>query len=83
MKEVKRHAKIGEYIKIVDCDDIMGHGYKNGDIFKVVSIHTSNSVNGISEIYNNEDNDWCFYDDEYVVLEDSNPDETKQKKNSS
>lgn len=80
MKEVKRHAKIGEYIKIVDCDDIMGHGYKNGDIFKVVSIHTSNSVNGISEIYNNEDNDWCFYDDEYVVLEDSNPDETKQKK---
>ena len=80
MKEVKRHAKVGEYIKIVNCDDIMDHGYKNEDIFKVVEVNSSDTVNGVSEIYNNEDYAWCFEDSEYVVLEDYNPIETKQTK---
>lgn len=80
MKEVKRHAKVGEYIKIVDCDDVVGYGYKNGDIFKIVKTDSLGTVNGVSEIYNDEDDDWCFYDGEYVVLEDYNPDEAKQTK---
>lgn len=33
VKEVKRPAKVGEYIKIVNADK--GEKYKNGDIFKV------------------------------------------------
>lgn len=80
MKEVKRHAKVGEYIKIIDCDDVMDDGYENGDIFKVVEVNSSDTVNGVSEIYNNEDYAWCFADSEYVVLEDYNPIETKQTK---
>lgn len=80
MKEVKRHAKVGEYIKIVDCNDVVGYGYKNGDIFKIVKTDSLGTVNGVSEIYNDEDDDWCFYDEEYVVLEDYNPDEAKQTK---
>ena len=48
MKEVKRHAKIGEYIKIVDCDDIACNGYENGDIFKVID-SSINFVCAISE----------------------------------
>ena len=78
MKEVKRHAKIGEYIKIVDCDDVMGDGYENGDIFKIVEADGFGTVNGISETYANDDIGWCFYDEEYVVLEDYNPIGTKQ-----
>ena len=77
MKEVKRHAKVGEYIKIVNCNDIMEHGYKNEDIFKVVEVNGSDTVNGVSEIYNNEDYAWCFEDSEYVVLEDYKPDKIK------
>lgn len=79
MKEVKRHAKVGEYIKIVDCDDIMKNGYENGDIFIVIEVNDNGTVNGISEKYTCGYG-WCFYDEEYVVLEDYNPDETKQTK---
>lgn len=79
MKEAKRHAKVGEYIKIVDCNDIMGKGYENGDIFIVIRDSGYHTVNGISEKYICDDG-WCFYDEEYVVLEDYNPDETKQTK---
>lgn len=78
MKEVKRHAKVGEYIKIIDCDDVMDHGYENGDIFIVIIDNGDHTVNGISEKYTCGDNGWCFHDDEYVVLEDYNPIGTKQ-----
>ena len=77
MKEVKRHAKIGEYIKIVDCDDIACNGYENGDIFKVID-SSINFVCAISEKYNCHDDGWGFGDYEYVVLEDYNPIGTKQ-----
>lgn len=81
MKEVKRHAKVGEYIKIVNCNDVLKHGYENGDIFKVVKTNDFGSVNGASETYNNNDDiSWCFCDKEYVVLEAYNPDEAKQTK---
>lgn len=77
MKEVKRHAKVGEYIKIVDCNDIVGYGYENGDIFKIVKTDSLGNVNGVSETYTNDDIGYWFYDEEYVVLEDYNPDEAK------
>lgn len=78
MKEVKRPAKVGEYIKIVDSNDIVCNGYKNGDIFKIVKVDGFGAVSGVSETYVNDDIGWCFYDEEYVVLEDYNPDEAKQ-----
>lgn len=76
MKEVKRHAKVGEYIKIVDCNDVLSNGYENGDIFIVIRDSGYRTVDGISEKYICDDG-WCFYDEEYVVLEDYNPDEIK------
>lgn len=79
MKEVKRHAKIGEYIKIVDCDDVMQKGYENGDIFMVIK-NNDTSVNCISGRYDCGNKGWCIFDYEYVVLENYNPNETKQTK---
>lgn len=79
MKEVKRHAKVGEYIKIVDCNDVVGYGYKNGDIFVVIKDDSvMDTVRGISEKYTCGDNGFTFYDYEYVVLEGYNLYETKQ-----
>lgn len=78
MKEVKRHAKVGEHIRIVDCNDIADSGYENGDIFIVIDDSSVDMVDGICEKYICDDNGWCIYDEEYVVLEDYDPDETKQ-----
>ena len=70
MKEVKRHAKVGEYIKIVDPTDMVGHGYEIGDIFNVIDDDDGfRFVYGVSERYNCGDNGWCLGDSEYVVLE--------------
>lgn len=69
MKEVKRHAKVGEYIKIVEPTDIVGHGYEIGDIFNVIDDYGFRLVRGVSERYNCGDNGWCLGDSEYVVLE--------------
>ena len=81
MKEVKRHGKVGEYIKIIDCNDIACNGYENGDIFIVIEDDSvMDIVIGISEKYTCGDDGWVFYDEEYVVLEDYNPYETKQTK---
>lgn len=79
MKEVKRHAKVGEYIKIIDCDDVLDNGYENGDIFMVIKYDSvMDIVRGISEKYTCGYDGWIFYHDEYVVLEDYNPIGTKQ-----
>ena len=79
MKEVKRHAKVGEYIKIIDCDDVLDNGYENGDIFMVIKYDSvMDIVRGISEKYTCGYDGWIFYNDEYVVLEDYNPIGTKQ-----
>ncbi len=79
MKEVKRHAKVGEYIKIIDCNDVMCNGYENGDICIVIEDDSvMDMVIGISEKSTCGDDVWVFYDKEYVVLEDYNPIGTKQ-----
>lgn len=64
VKEVKRKAKIGEWIKVVNPQ--MSYGdYKKGDIFKVKEI--SHSMAYIV-VKNDEDCDGLFHS-EYVVLE--------------
>lgn len=66
VKEVKRQAKVGEYIKIVNVNDWK---YKNGDIFKVeekvrfIGVRASNET--CKGIY--------ITDSEYVVLEGYKP----------
>lgn len=67
VKEVKRHAKDGEYIKIVyPCE---AAGYKNGDILHVTGDFNGVLANGV---------DVCILDKEYVVLEGYKP--PKQKR---
>lgn len=67
VREVARHAKIGEYIKIKNARFSMGY-YKNGDILKVVSLFCNNGVR--------VDLPKCvqIYHDEYVVLKNYKPD---------
>lgn len=70
VKEVKRKAKVGEYIKIVR--PILAVGlYKEGDILKVSDAKKRDKVycdgiliGGVS---------YCIYDTEYVVLENYKP----------
>lgn len=70
VREVKRKAKVGEYIKIVNGKSITGL-YKNGDIGMVViatdkaviMMHENGLLNG------------CAYHEEYVVLENYKPEE--------
>lgn len=65
VKEVKRKAEIGERIKIVKCDD---RRYENGDIFKIESLNW----NGVCITANNGHTAFVD-DDEYVVLENYQP----------
>lgn len=76
VREVKRKAKVGEYIKIVDAMPWMIH-YKNGDIFKVISTDKSGVViekagTPVTAVWHRE----------YVVLENYKP-EKAQKENDS
>ena len=71
-KEVNRHAKIGEYIKIVDAFLPYGH-YKNGDILQIVD-----DTHGYAR-YGHKPNE-VLYDEEYVVLEGYKPDKYRKKK---
>lgn len=68
VKEVKRRAKVGEYIKIVATNNDRSNDYHNGDILKVVKTR----------------GEWTYYKDEcgkfaypreYVVLENYCPTE--------
>ena len=71
MKEVKRHAKVGEYIKIVNCDDVLKHGYENGDIFEVIKLDLDKiGVWCVSTRYDCGVHGWCIGNSEYIVLED-------------
>lgn len=69
VREVKRKAKVGEYIKIVDAKPLL-NSYKNGDVFKVVSASRS----GV-EIKKDETQVTAAWHEEYVVLENYKPEE--------
>lgn len=73
VREVKRKAKVGEYIKIVDAQPWM-IPYKKGDIFKVIS--TSKLVVVIEKDGEPVTAAWHR---EYVVLENYKPEEDDSK----
>ena len=74
VKEVKRVAKVGEYVKIVKADyPVIRNGkpdYKNGDILKIIDF-----FNGYKRNYPKYGNGSGQYlnDGEYVVLENYQP----------
>lgn len=77
VREVKRKAKVGEYIKIVDAKPLFD-SYKNGDVFKVISVHKT----GV-EIKKNETKVTAAWHSEYVVLENYKPEEKAKKEDDS
>ena len=91
VKEVKRHAKVGEYIKIVEGSRLFTESYKTGDILQVykqgkcnfgpgVFCHVKNKLDAFS-IFINDDGNPIIHDREYVVLEGYKPEpEVKEVK---
>ena len=77
VREVKRKAKVGEYIKIVDAQPWM-IPYKNGDIFKVISTSKPGVV-----IEKDGKPVTAAWHREYVVLENYKPEEKAQKEDDS
>jgi hypothetical protein len=73
VREVKRKAKVGEYIKVVDAHSIFGT-YKNGDILKVTYVTASGCI------CKNSDGDTGLWHEEYVVLENYKPEKETEKK---
>ena len=74
VREVKRKAKVGEYIKIVYAHPWM-IPYKNGDIFKVISTSKPGVV--IEKDGKPVTSAWHI---EYVVLENYKPEKEQKKK---
>lgn len=72
VREVNRKAKVGEYIKIIDAKPCW-ISYKNGDVFKVVSVYKS----GV-EIKKDGKPVTAAWHSEYVVLENYKPEEKKE-----
>lgn len=72
VRDVKRKAKVGEYIKIVDAKPFL-IPYENGEIFRVIGIKnaTCNVKNSVKSC--------CVWHDEYVVLENYKPEEDDSK----
>ena len=68
VREVKRKAKVGEYVKIVYAMPCLTP-YKNGDIFKV------NRVTAVGCICKKSEENVGLWDKEYVVLENYKPEE--------
>lgn len=72
VREVKRHAEVGEYIKIVN--PIAARGYKKGDIMKV-----EDTTQHRMYVMCGETGNFCIKHDEYVVLENYKPEEKPQE----
>lgn len=71
VREVKRRAKKGEYVKIVDATASYGN-YKNGDILKI--------VDDVDYVRYGYCDGQYLHDSEYVVLEDYKPDKEDNPK---
>ena len=76
VREVKRKAKVGEYVKIVYAMPCL-IPYKNGDIFKV------NCVTALGCICTKSEGNVGLLHREYVVLENYKPEEKAQKEDDS
>lgn len=77
VREVKRKAEVGEYIKIVEAHPYM-IPYKNGDVFKVVSAGERGVV-----IKKDKEGSIGVWNREYVVLENYKTEEKAQEKDDS
>lgn len=73
VREVKRKAKVGEYVKVVDAH-LFFDTYKNGDILKVIC--TSN----VGCFCQKTDVECFLWHEEYVVLENYKPEKEPEKK---
>lgn len=73
VREVKRKAKVGEYVKVVDAKPIDG-SYKNGEIFKVTYV----TIPGCG--CKNSEKQISLWHEEYVVLENYKPEKEPEKK---
>lgn len=73
VREVKRKAKVGEYIKIVDAKPFL-IPYENGEIFRVIGVKdaTCEVENSVKRCHT--------WHDEYVVLENYKPKKELEKK---
>lgn len=76
VREVKRKAKVGEYVKVVNAKHFIVP-YKNGDIFKVTYVTASGCI------CKNSDRDTGLWHEEYVVLENYKPEEKVQEEDDS
>jgi hypothetical protein len=76
VREVKRKAKVGEYIKIVDAKPFI-IPYENGEIFIVIGVKgaTCEVENSVKRCHT--------WHSEYVVLENYKPEEKVQEQNDS
>lgn len=76
VREVKRKAKVGEYIKIVDAKPFL-IPYENGEIFIVIGVNdaTCEVENSVKICHT--------WHSEYVVLENYKPEEKVQEQNDS
>ena len=73
VREVKRKAKVGEYIKIVDAKPLL-IPYENGEIFRVICVK-----NATCEVENSVKRCHTWHS-EYVVLENYKPEKEPEKK---
>jgi hypothetical protein len=73
VREVKRKAKVGEYIKIVDAKPFL-IPYENGEIFRVIGVKDATC-----EVENSVKRCRTWHD-EYVVLENYKPKKEPEKK---
>lgn len=73
VREVKRKAKVGEYIKIVDAKPFI-IPYENGEILRVIGVN----YNGCT--VENSDKRLYAWHREYVVLENYKPEKEPEKK---
>ena len=71
-REVKRPAEVGEWVKIIDAKPSVTTtmDYKNGDILQIIHL------DGSYRHYGKNSTDY-LYDEEYVVLENYQPEVTK------
>lgn len=73
VREVKRKAKVGEYVKVVDAHPFFDT-YKNGDILKVICTSNAGCFCQKTDVE-------CFlWHIEYVVLENYKPEKETEKK---
>lgn len=74
VREVKRKAKVGEYVKVVNAKPAI-LSYKNGDIFKVTHVDETGCICESSNAQKP-----CLWHREYVVLENYKPEKEPEKK---